>query len=283
MSGPATWCRTSGRPRRSAWVVAHDEGDVALVPVAPSKVGDVHARDGGRRDVPRCGDGPVPTVEQLSSQVADALRLLLRQRRARRDGCDLAGSESLVETHPVDVDGVRRRVRVDLEVDPLADVDRDVGREALDRVVAGSRDVPDVRRGAGLGVVATISLPPGAHGSAAMAGFTPRVTSTSCPARRSASTRALSQGLDHHFGPCHPCACLPSPNRTTPTGSPRSRSRAVGRLGTDPPDPPHRSGWLGGQFPNLVEPAAPRSSASRAVVDLPGWTGTSIQVQRPLR
>ena len=69
-------------------------------------------------------------------------------RDRRRDRGDLAGAVAAVVAGPVDIDGVGRSRRSDLEVDRLAHVHADVGGEALDRVPAAV-DVPLDRRVAG--------------------------------------------------------------------------------------------------------------------------------------
>ena len=97
-----------------------------------------------RRHVPGRRDGPVAAVVELGGDVGDALRLVLRQGRGRRDRGDLAGAVPAVVAECGRCRSCSRGVGVDLEVDPLPDVDADVGREALDRRVAGAVDVPDV-------------------------------------------------------------------------------------------------------------------------------------------
>ncbi len=179
-----------------AGVVAHDEGDVAGVAVAALQVGDVDAghRSGGH--VPRRGDAPVAAVDGLGRDVVDAAGLVLREGGARGDRGDLARAVALVVADPVDVDRVGRGVGLDLEVDTLADVDRDVGGEALDRIRPGSPmssqtpgSVP------GLEFSQTILLPPGAQGSAALAG--PSDPST---AGTDQDVECTDQREDHRLG-----------------------------------------------------------------------------------
>jgi hypothetical protein len=133
-----------------ARVVADDEDDVAGAEgVRPHQAGDVDAGDRGRRHLPGRRDGPVAAVDQTGRRVGQAVRLDLRQREALRERGLQAGAVAAVPAEPVDVDPVGDGVRLDLEVDGGALVDRDLGREALDRRVAGAVDVPGVQRRAG--------------------------------------------------------------------------------------------------------------------------------------
>ena len=87
------------------------------------------------------------------------------------DGChrrDLARTVAPVVPEPEDRDRVRRRIGVDLEVDPRPDVDADVGGEALDGVVPGTRRCPTRSAGVpGLLFSQAILFPPDPHGSTA--------------------------------------------------------------------------------------------------------------------
>ena len=57
-------------------------------------------------------------------------------------GGNESGAVAAVVAHPVDVEPVGRRRRVDLELDGLAPIDADPRREALDRGRARAADVP---------------------------------------------------------------------------------------------------------------------------------------------
>ena len=138
-------------------VVADDEDDVAAgraLPVRPHEVCDVDAGNGVCGDLPACANAPVPAVVEVRRRVADAGGLRLRQRRARLDRRDQACAEPAVIPHSVDVDVVRRGVRLDLEGDGGAGIDALLRREALDRRVAVAGNVPLARRSAGQRVLA---------------------------------------------------------------------------------------------------------------------------------
>jgi hypothetical protein len=146
--------------RRVPLVVAHDEVDVAVaVDAVAHEMGDVEPGDGGRRDRPGGRLGPVAAVGQAARRLGQAGRL--QGRRRCRERRDQPRAVALVVADPEDVDVVRAadrgagRIRVvDLEVDGLPVVDADLGREALQRRVAGAADLPDAGRLAGLRVLA---------------------------------------------------------------------------------------------------------------------------------
>ncbi len=129
-----------------ARVIAHDEGDLAVVAVVGAReLCDVDAGYRIGRHSPGSGDAPVSAVVQLGRRVGDAGRLALGKRGRRCHVRDLACAESLVVAGAEDLDRVRPRVRVDLETDRSADVHADVGGEALDVAVSSSLDVPHGR------------------------------------------------------------------------------------------------------------------------------------------
>ncbi len=139
-----------------AFVVADDEDDLAAFRgfVVADEVGEVDAGDGVARHRPRGRFRPVAAIDQAARGFGLAGGLRLRQDRRGFDRVHLAGAVAAVVAHPVDVEVVVARVRLDLEVDGLAAVDADFGGKALDARVAGAFDVPFAGRVAGLGVLA---------------------------------------------------------------------------------------------------------------------------------
>ncbi len=135
----------------------HDEEHVARpAGVDAAQLGEVDARHRIGRHGPLRRHAPVAAVDEAGA-VGQAVRLHLRQCRARLDAggvADLARAHPAVKAHAIDVETIVRRRRVDLELDHLAGRDADVGREALDRGVAGSADVPFAGQVARLGVLA---------------------------------------------------------------------------------------------------------------------------------
>ena len=126
-----------------ARVVAHDEDHVARAArIRANELGDVDAGCRGRRYRPGCRDAPVSAVDESCRRVSQARRLMLRQRRRRRDRRHLAGPQTRVIPQSIDVDVIRRRVGRHLETDAAAFSDADIGRIALNRVVACPDDVP---------------------------------------------------------------------------------------------------------------------------------------------
>ena len=134
-----------------AGVVAHDEDDVArpLLRYLRTSSGEVDAGDGVRRHGPGGGLRPVAAVGQARDRIVKASRLVLGKRHRRQDvGGDSARPHPPVVPEPVDVQMVLGCERVYLEVNGLAAIHADVGRESLDCQVPGTADVP-LTRGSG--------------------------------------------------------------------------------------------------------------------------------------
>ncbi len=116
------------------------------VPSSRTSLRDVDAGDGIGRHVPGRGDAPVAGIGQTGGIVSQRRRLLGNRRGFDRR--DVARPVPLVIAHAIDVDAIVRRDRVDLEVDGLALIDADIGRETFD---GGRRpiDAPHALRGSG--------------------------------------------------------------------------------------------------------------------------------------
>ena len=135
---------------RARAVVADHEDDVALAAVVADEVGEVDAGDGVERDRPRRGHRPAPAVHEAGRRLDRALALDRGGEPGHRR--HPAGPVAAVPAEAVDVHPVGDVGR-DLELDGLALVVADVGREALQVLIAGAGDVPDARRRALLGVL----------------------------------------------------------------------------------------------------------------------------------
>src|SRR5262249_47688709 len=104
---------------------------------------------------PGRGDPPIAAVDETGGRRVEAGWLALRETRAGPQAAgNLARAVALVVPEPQDVEMVGGRVGIDLEVDGSAGVDTDVGGEALDTGIAGTRDPPIGRWGSGLCLLA---------------------------------------------------------------------------------------------------------------------------------
>ncbi len=121
------------------FVVAHDEGDHVgpARTVETGQLGDIDARYRIRRNIPGCRDRPVAGVDQLADRVEQRIGLDLRAGQRLVDGGDLAGAVAAIVAQTVDIDAIVGRVGVDLEVDPLAVIERKLDGEAFDRRIGG--------------------------------------------------------------------------------------------------------------------------------------------------
>ena len=126
-----------------AGVVPNHERYVARTTgVGAGKPRDVHPRNCVRRHGPRRRFRPVSAIDETCGAVGEAWRLGLRQSRTRVQRRDVPCARASVVPHPVDVDGVRRRIGSNLENSRLADVDAEGRREPLYRGVTRAAHVP---------------------------------------------------------------------------------------------------------------------------------------------
>ena len=130
-------------------VVAHDEGHhvFAAGAVKPGHLGVIDARDRIGRNIPGGRDRPVAGIDQLGGGVEQGQRLRLGAGELAIDGLDQPGAVAAVIAQPIDIDAVIGGIGVDLEIDALAVVERELGGIALDRGVAAP-DHPDAFGGA---------------------------------------------------------------------------------------------------------------------------------------
>src|ERR1700741_4702270 len=101
-----------------ATVVSYDEDNVAAAcgPVGAHQFREIDSGNRSGRHGPGRGLGPVPTVDQTSAVLGEAVGLVLRQRGRWVDAGDQPSTVAAVVTHPVDVEAVGGGRSVDLEV-----------------------------------------------------------------------------------------------------------------------------------------------------------------------